>query len=216
MDVTHARIATLDVAALTLLVTSELGALIDDPDSPPWHEVRRRSVFIDRDDRPPDIAYRKMRPTGYLQFGHVNQEVPASPWALPLPTTPKGDALRAELDKVAEACRFHYGPGLLHLLVLAVLAPGGTVPRHKDMGHNRGWKRYSHHLHLPLIGAQHGEFTIDDETFVLEAGGLYEIDNLRPHSTQNLGRRCRVNVMIDYCPAANVALREASLTKPPA
>jgi hypothetical protein len=153
-----------------------------------------------------------MRPTGYLQLGIVNLESPASPWALPLPAGLRYErALRAELDRVVDACRDHYGPGLLHLLVLAILAPGGRVPRHKDMGHNRDWKRFSHHLHLPVTAAESCEFSIGDETLFLDAGGLYEIDNMRPHSTRNLSDACRVNVMIDYCSASNLPLREAAL-----
>jgi hypothetical protein len=212
LEATHRRIASLDVRTLASLVEQDLSAIYADPDSPSWQEVRRRSEFIDREDRPPDVAYRKMRPTGYMQLGIVNLEVPASPWALPLPAgLPHGAALRHEFDRIAHACREYYGAGLLHLMVLAALAPGGSVPTHKDMGHNRAWKSFSHHLHVPLIGSEGCEFTIDAETFFLEAGGVYEIDNMRPHSTRNLSKAPRVNLMIDYCAEANLAARDAAL-----
>lgn len=212
LEHSHLRIASLRVDTLAEIVRQDLGPLIDDLDSSLWREVRRRSEYIDCEERPPDIAYRKMRPTGYLQLGIVNAESPASPWALPLPAgLDRERELRAELECITEACRAHYGPGLLHLLVLAILAPGGSVPRHKDMGHNRDWKRFSHHLHVPLTEAELCEFSIGDETFFMQTGGVYEIDNMRPHSTRNLSSTCRVNVMIDYCAEANVALRDAAL-----
>jgi Aspartyl/Asparaginyl beta-hydroxylase len=209
---THQCIARLDVGALAEMVALDLSPLYADPDSSAWAEVRRRSEYLGREDRPADVGYRKMRPAGYLQLGVVNLESPTSPWALPMPEAlPHERELRAELDRVATVCRDHYGPGLLHLLVLAVLSPGGTVPRHVDMGHNRAWKKFSHHLHVPLIAADGCEFTIADEVFTLETGGVYEIDNMRPHSTRNLSDRHRVNVMIDYCSDQNLPLREAAL-----
>jgi hypothetical protein len=77
------------------------------------------------------------------------------------------------------------------------------------MPHDINKKRYSHHLHVPLTQADTTEFTVGGETFRMEEGGVYEINNMVLHSVANYGANYRVNLMLDYCPAASLALRNS-------
>jgi hypothetical protein len=203
---THRLLERVDVAEAQAYVRTQLVPLYEGPERPAWSAVAERSRFIGTSDRPPDVGYRKMRPSGYVQLCLVNDEVPPSPWALAVP--PAAAAAAAPLEeRVRALCRLHFGAGELHFCVFAVLAPGGAIPTHRDMPHDVNKKRFSHHLHWPLLNAGDTEYTIAGETFRMEEGGLYEIDNMVPHATANRGDTYRVNLMIDWTPAHLAAER---------
>jgi hypothetical protein len=107
----------------------------------------------------------------------------------------------------AELCHALYGAGELCFVGFAILGPGGVIPVHRDMPHDPKKKAFSHHLHAPITEAESCEFSIGDLTTTLERGGLYEIDNMRPHSATHRGSGYRVNLMLDFCPAANLEKR---------
>jgi Aspartyl/Asparaginyl beta-hydroxylase len=197
IDVTHRLIDRIDTREVERVVLDRLAPLYEDPESVAWRAVRERCRFIGQQNRPADVGYRTMKPTGYLQFCLVNDEDPYSPWALPLPEGAAADLapFKAQIDAL---CEKHWGPGEVHLCVFAVLAPRGHVPTHRDLAHAPEKKAYSHHLHVPLLHTEGAAFTIGDETFRMEHGGVYEIDNTVRHSTLNHGEHPRVNVMIDY------------------
>jgi hypothetical protein len=207
LDVPYRRIDTVDLGALRATVerlrpTFESDAL--------WTNLAERMQWIGKPERPADVGFRKMVPTRYVQLCIANDEEPRSPWAVDVPD----DALsRAERDAlVAEwsaFCARHYGPGVLHFLVFAVLGPGGAIPPHRDMPHDVNKKAFSHHLHVPITAAEATEFTLKDEKVVFEAGGVYEIDNMSVHAVVHRGASFRVNLMLDYCPAANLEKRNA-------
>jgi hypothetical protein len=91
----------------------------------------------------------------------------------------------------------------------AILGPGGLIPLHRDMPHDQNKKAYTHHLHAPITEADKCEFILAGENVILERGGLYEIDNMRPHAATHKGEGYRVNLMLDFCPIANFEKRMA-------
>lgn len=208
IDVPYRKIDRYDVGALRAILVEHLVPLYDAPERAAWATVRERSRFIGQAERPADVGYRTMRPKGYVQFCLANDESPYSPWALPLPPH-LVEALRPFERDVADLCGKHFGEGELHFCVFAVLAPGGHVPRHRDLAHDPEKKARSHHLHIPVIDAGGAAFTIGEETFRMEEGAVYEIDNTIPHSTANHGDTHRLNVMFDYRPAGAPRLSPA-------
>ena len=209
LDVPYRLVDRLDTGRLVAFVETRLAPLFA-PGAPAWEAVAARARFIGAAERPPDVGYRKMRPTGYLQLCVENDEVPPSPWALAIPAdVAAAGELAALVAPAVELCRRAYGAGVLHFCVFAVLAPGGEVPRHRDMPHDLNKKAFSHHLHVPLTGQDGAELTVGDTTFRLAPGGAYEIDNLVPHAAANRGAQARVNLMLDWTPEANLARRAA-------
>jgi hypothetical protein len=215
LDVPYRRMGTVDTTAL-LGVVQRLAPLYDSPNAPLWATLRERYAYIGQAERPADVGFRKMVPTGYVQLCILNDEVPLSPWAV---TIPEDVLPRSEQDALArqysELCARSYGDGTLFFLVFAVLGPEGVIPAHRDMPHDVNKKAHSHHLHIPLTGAAETEFTLRDEKVVFEAGQLYEIDNMSSHAVVHRGSGYRVNLMLDYCPAGNLEKRNAPSPPPP-
>jgi hypothetical protein len=210
LDVPYRKVADADAARLEAIVHDRLAPVFEPAEAPLWRIVAERSRFIGEAERPPDVGFRKMHPKGYAQLCVVNDEEPFSPWARPIPHDVLSKEEQATLVSEYEGLLGSlYGEGLIHFFVFAVLAPGGEVPRHRDMPHDQNKKAYSHHFHVPITGAAEAEFELRDEKVFLERGGLYEIDNLSWHSTVNRGAGYRVNLMIDYCPLASLAARNA-------
>ena len=209
LDVPYRRIDSVDPAKL-LTIVERLSPLFASPDAPLWATIAERMKWVGQAERPADIGYRKMTPTSYVQLCVLNDEEPRSPWAVDVPESSLSRATQAAFaTEWSAVCERHYGPGTLFFLVFAVLGPEGVIPPHRDMPHDVNKKAFSHHLHVPLTSAEHAEFTLRDERVVFEAGGLYEIDNMSQHSVVHRGTGYRVNLMLDYCPAANLEKRNA-------
>jgi hypothetical protein len=207
LDVPVRRMADVDVQPLDRIV-ERLRPLFDDEAAPVWQRVATRSEWLGKDERPADIGFRKMRPTHYVQLCVVNDEVPSSPWALDIPVEVWSRAEQlAFAAEQAERCRGLFGEGELCFAGFAILGPGGVIPRHRDMPHDHNKKAFSHHLHAPITEAEECEFTFGKTTLSLERGGLYEVDNMIRHSAIHRGSRPRVNLMLDYCPAARLEER---------
>jgi len=210
LDVNYRLIDRVAVSALRNHVDRHLQRHFEATDSELWQRVRQRSQYIGMSDRPKDIGFRKMRPQGYMQLCVLNDEEPFSPWALPFPGTPGAkDESEQLLKPITDVCLRHYGEGILYFCVFAVLAPNGAIPSHRDMPHDINKKLHSHHLHVPLTNADDTEFTVGGETFRMEEGGVYEINNMAFHSVVNRGTDYRVNLLLDYCPVKSLDLRNA-------
>lgn len=211
LAVTHRLIDRVDPEPIRALIERELAPYFDGPDRPIWPIIADRMRWVGVERRPPDVAFRRMRPQAYAQLCLINDEDPYSPWALAVPEG-LSEAALAELDALITApltrlCQRHYGEGVLYFCVLAILGPGGVIPRHRDMMHDPDKKAWSHHLHVPITHARDTFFTVARSHFTMEPGGVYEINNMKPHSVINRGDGFRVNVMLDYCPDANLARR---------
>ncbi len=208
LDVNYKLIDRVDVSGLEVFVEKNLKPFFNSPHCNAWKTIAERCRWIGVPNRPADIAYRKMRPTGYMQMCFINDEEPYSPWAIPLPSglTDISELTRL-LEPMTVLCSKYYGEGILYFCVFAILAPQGNIPPHKDMPHDVNKKKYSHHLHIPLTQADETEFTVGNETFRMEMGGVYEINNMIVHSVVNRGDDYRVNLMLDYCSADNLSKR---------
>ena len=199
----------IDVRSMLSLV-SRLAPLFERPDTPLWAEIAERMKWVGRDDRPADVGFRKMVPTSYVQLCIRNDEHPRSPWALDIPASCISLEEQAAFARAQEElCASLYGPGVLYFLVFAVLGPGGKIPPHRDMPHDVNKKAHSHHLHVPLTAADDAEFTLHDQAVVFRTGHVYEIDNMKLHSVLHRGSGYRVNLMLDFCPNANLEKRNA-------
>jgi hypothetical protein len=207
LDVPVRRMADVDMPPLDRIV-ERLRPLFDGETAPVWGQVAERSEWIGKQERPTDIGFRKMQPTHYVQLCVVNDEEPHAPWALDIPVEVWSRAEQlAFAAEQADRCRELYGEGELVFAVFAILGPGGVVPRHRDMPHDRNKKAFSHHLHAPITEAEACELTFGKTTLTFERGGLYEVDNMIRHSAIHRGLRPRVNLMLDYCPAARLEER---------
>lgn len=58
----------------------------------------------------------------------------------------------------------------------------------------------SHRIHLPIVTNKNVKFFIDDKQYSLEEGFLYEINNQKHHSVENLSNYDRVHLIIDILP----------------
>jgi hypothetical protein len=215
LSVTHRLLERLDVAPLREQVDRHLRPHFDDPTRPLWQRVAARMQWIGAAERPSDVGFRKMRPRDYVQLCLLNDEQPHSPWALDVAELVEPAAL-AELHATVttplrELCERHYGEGVLYFCGFAILGPGGEVPRHRDMPHDIDKKAWSHHLHLPLTGAESTQYSIGKHNLVLEAGGVYEIDNQRKHAVVHRGEGYRVNVMLDFCEVGQLTRRNGEV-----
>ena len=213
LDVTHRLVDRVDVEPIRALVEAELAPRFDAPERPLWRTVEERMRWVGVEDRPDDVGFRRMRPQGYAQICLINDEDPYSPWALAVPED-LGPRVHADLharvtEPMTALCRRHYGEGELVFCVLAILGPGGLIPRHRDMMHDPNKKAWSHHVHVPITHASDTWFRIAGRRFAMEVGGVYEIDNTRPHAVVNAGSGYRVNVLLDYCPADNLERRSS-------
>jgi hypothetical protein len=79
---------------------------------------------------------------------------------------------------------------------LAELPPGCVIEPHTD----RYILTMMHRLHIPLVTDEHVRFIIDEQTYSLKAGNLYELNNVVVHSVENIGRMNRVHLLIDMLP----------------
>ncbi len=79
--------------------------------------------------------------------------------------------------------------------MLARLANGVSIPRHKDKGTITA---STHRIHVPVITNEKCIFTVDDESMSLSAGEVWIIDNVdRYHSVSNMGEQSRIHLIID-------------------
>ncbi|CAN5355929.1 hypothetical protein BH09MYX1_BH09MYX1_36860 [soil metagenome] len=209
LDVPYRRVASLDLPRL-LRVVERLRPLYESPEAPLWSVIAERMKWVGQTERPPDVSYRKMAPSSYVQLCIRNDEEPRSPWAIDVPEAVLSRDEQAEVARdLHAACREVYGEGTIFLMVFAVLGPGGIIPPHRDLPHDVNKRAFSHRLHIPLTAATEAEFVLKGETVSFDLGGIYEIDNMSTHSVTHRGKDHRVSVVIDYCPAANLERRNA-------
>jgi hypothetical protein len=88
-----------------------------------------------------------------------------------------------------------FGLGYFVRATLVQLKAGGVIAPHRD---NNFSLTHSHRIHLPVITNEHVLFTVGDDTMSLPAGGMYEINNRRTHSVENLSDEDRVHVILDF------------------
>lgn len=108
-----------------------------------------------------------------------------------------GTALeQSVMEMVNNDIRPHYPDCQLFRVQFTRMPPGGVIEPHWDTG----FLSLVHRLHVPVITNEGVVFTIDDESFFLEPGWLYELNNLVRHSVVNNSSEGRVHLLVDLLP----------------
>ncbi len=106
-------------------------------------------------------------------------------------------ALFAEIDLLIDNEISRHFPACDVLRVqLAELPPGEVIAPHQD----GNILALVHRLHVPVVTDPGVVFTIADQDFFLDAGRLYDLNNVAPHSVRNLSQVMRVHLLIDLLP----------------
>jgi aspartyl/asparaginyl beta-hydroxylase (cupin superfamily) len=79
-------------------------------------------------------------------------------------------------------------------LLFAKLPTGKQIPNHTDSGFMLTTCR---RFHVPIITNDGVEFTINNESFNMEKGYVYEINNNVTHSVVNNGGKDRIHLIFD-------------------
>jgi len=79
---------------------------------------------------------------------------------------------------------------------LAELPPGCKIPPHRD----QNVLAIMHRLHVPIVTHHDVIFMIDGDSYHLDAGILYELNNCVPHAVDNNSNVLRVHLLIDMLP----------------
>jgi hypothetical protein len=112
-------------------------------------------------------------------------------------------ALQPFIDRISE----RLGPDdWLVRCILTKLRGGGRIPAHEDFGFSLA---HSHRFHVPVVTNPDVGFTVGDETIRMQAGEIWEINNMRRHATANAGAEPRVHLIMDWArPLTPAALLE--------
>ena len=79
---------------------------------------------------------------------------------------------------------------------LAELPPGSEIEPHVD----KHILARIHRLHIPIATHEGVKFIIAGQTFFLQEGRLYDLNNVVKHSVENKSNLMRVHLMIDMLP----------------
>lgn len=82
-------------------------------------------------------------------------------------------------------------------IMFAKLLPYKQITRHMDKS---DLLKSIHRIHIPIITNNKVKFFLDSQSFFLENGYIYEINNCGYHSVSNLSDQDRVHLIIDVIP----------------
>lgn len=85
-------------------------------------------------------------------------------------------------------------------VMLARLAAGGRIDPHYDIGVSN---HLTHKIHVPLITNPKVWFRVEGETFRLEVGKAYELNNVGLHAVSNEGPADRIHLIFELFDRAN-------------
>lgn len=96
------------------------------------------------------------------------------------------------LESIAD---FYTGEGYPVRLLLVRLLAKGQIPKHVDTGYSLTTAR---RIHVPVITNDGVIFTVGGEARTLAAGEVWEINNTREHSVENMSNQDRVHLIVDW------------------
>lgn len=96
----------------------------------------------------------------------------------------------------------HYPDGQIVRLMLAELAVGGAIKRHRDGGEIL---TAVHRCHAAVETNPDVQFLIDDIQHAFPVGEAIEVDNTRPHEVRNDGVTRRVHLICDILPPQTIS-----------
>lgn len=84
-------------------------------------------------------------------------------------------------------------------VMLARLSAGYGIDPHKD---GAGSNLYTHKIHIPLITNPQATFYVDGQSFFLQMGRAYEVNNIKTHGVKNAGADDRIHLIFEVYDAA--------------
>lgn len=96
------------------------------------------------------------------------------------------------MNEIAEYYRF--AQPTYPKVMLARLAAGACIDRHTD---GAGANLFTHKIHVPIQTNERVTMFIRDQPFYLKEGFAYEVNNLAPHSVENLGSEDRIHLIFE-------------------
>ena len=94
--------------------------------------------------------------------------------------------------------RWYPPGGRIIRAMIARMPPGARIDPHHDAHPSFAC---GHRIHVPIDTNPRVRFTVDGRPFNLQAGRVYEINNLKTHSVINKGPTDRTHLIFDYVPA---------------
>ena len=97
---------------------------------------------------------------------------------------------------IVEAVRpYGYARGVSPRVMLARMAPGGTISPHRDQNPAAKWP---HKIHVPLQTSDQVTFWIDGKAYFLPEGEAVEVNNMAVHAVENRGSMDRIHLIFEY------------------
>jgi hypothetical protein len=105
------------------------------------------------------------------------------------------EKLLAPIEKTISG--YFTGSGYVVRALLVNLKPQGKIRAHVDTGFSL---MNSCRVHIPVTTNDRVVFSVGDETRAMKGGEMWEVNNARTHSVENLGETDRVHLIIDWIP----------------
>jgi len=93
--------------------------------------------------------------------------------------------------------RWYPPGGRIIRAMIARMPPGARIDPHHDAHPSFAC---GHRIHVPIDTNPRVRFTVDGRPFNLQAGRVYEVNNLKTHSVINKGATDRTHLIFDYVP----------------
>jgi len=164
---------------------ADIFAALPSEDDPIWGVFNTRQAKFEVHNATRSIVFR------WLEELMIADPQPVARLTYPAPV------LSDAVNRAVDAIEGHYGGTAVRAL-LVELAPGQTIPPHRDHGL---LLRDTHRCHLPILTHEGVRFPIDGFDHHLAAGIVYEVDNMRRHSVANPGPGRRVHLIVNVLPS---------------
>ncbi len=104
---------------------------------------------------------------------------------------------RELLEPVLEKATSDYGyaRGTFPRIMLARMAPGGTIQPHRDANPAAKWP---HKIHVPLLTNEQVTFFVDGRGYQMREGEAFEVNNMAVHAVTNRGTTDRIHLIFEY------------------
>lgn len=97
------------------------------------------------------------------------------------------------MEKAVEP--YQYKNGLFPKVMLAKLLPHSKIAAHIDANPRN---RRLHKIHIPLFTNKNVQFVVEDNSYFLEEGNAYEVNNIASHKAINDSDEPRIHLIFEY------------------
>jgi hypothetical protein len=95
----------------------------------------------------------------------------------------------------AATAEYDYARGEFPRVMLARMAPGGTIKPHRDTNPAAKWP---HKIHVPLVTNDSVAFYVDGVAYHFAEGEAVEVNNMGLHAVENRGDSDRIHLIFEY------------------